>query len=245
MSQKKLRRAFISPFLPNLITLFNLFTGFLSILLCMEGDLKHAAWLILICLLWDSLDGNIARSFKNPTPFGRELDSLADVVAFVLAPAVLVTKFWLYKFSPWMLFFIFLYLGCGAYRLARFNLGPFVKNSFEGLPTPAAAMTLAMSILAAQKNGLTDRFFMLFVMVILVALLSFLMVSRIPYPKFSAIQFSNWKSFFYLSIFLSLLIFLAVNVETAAASGCLIFTFLSPSYLLQSKRLEPPTEGIY
>src|SRR5262249_36735867 len=109
-------------FLPDMVTSFNLFTGFLSILLVTRVRLRDAAWLIFLSMIWDSLDGNIARMFQNPTQFGRELDSLADIVSFVTAPALLAATFLVRKVSPWSLLWLYFYLAAGAFRLARFNI---------------------------------------------------------------------------------------------------------------------------
>ncbi len=122
------KRNFI--FLPNLITLFNLFSGFLSLLMAARGKIVVAGGMIILSLVWDSLDGNIARMFKNPSDLGRELDSLADIVSFVVAPAFLMAHFLLEHISPWMLLLLFLYLSAGTYRLARFNLRPPLKDYF-------------------------------------------------------------------------------------------------------------------
>jgi len=231
---KKNQHPFTLFWLPNMVSLFNLFTGFFSILMVAEGRLRTAAWLIFVSLLWDSLDGNIARALKNQSAFGRELDSLADIVSFVVAPCLIVLKAWSYKFVPWTLIPVFFYLAGGAYRLARFNIRPPVKNYFEGLPTPAGAVVVAMTVLAYKKNDWTDVTLFIFVLVALMSVTSFLMVSRIPYPKLSAIKFSRWQSFFYLEFVLFVLVSFAMNLETALAAIFLAFLFLAPAYCLPS-----------
>ena len=105
-----------------------------------------------------------------------------------------------------------------------------MKYYFEGLPTPAAAVTMAMVVLACDKNGWADRSLSLFVLISLMALLSFLMVSKIRYPKLSSVQFSKWKPLFYLKSVLFLITLLYVNLESALTLVSLLFLFLAPVY---------------
>lgn len=240
-SERHRRHHFSFSWLANTVTLFNLFSGFLAILMASEGHLDRASWMILVALFWDSLDGNIARTFKNPTLFGRELDSLADVVSFVAAPAFIALKSWDYRLSPWTLLVVFFYLGAGAYRLARFNIKPPVKSSFEGLPTPAAAVTLSMTVLAYLKNGWSDITVFTFVQVLLMALMSFLMVSHVGYPKISAAKFSRWSPLFYLELAAFGGGMFLMNFETALAAAFLIFIFLAPAY--GSSQAQTEAEG--
>src|SRR5262244_792893 len=149
--------------LPNLMTAGNLFCGFTATLKILEGallqasnpdaasDLFHTAiWCILGAFVFDFLDGRLARLGGHESPFGREFDSLADIVSFGMAPALLVYQIVLGEFQNlgWMIAFI--YLACGALRLARFNCvsaatgSPAVPDkSFTGFPIPAAAGVIA------------------------------------------------------------------------------------------------------
>lgn len=219
-------------FLPNMITLFNFFSGFLSLLLAAKGKLVPAAWLIFIAFLWDSLDGNIARMFNNPTPLGKELDSLSDLVSFVVAPAFLMARFLINDFTPWILLFIFVYLACGALRLARFNLRPGNKNYFEGLPTPAAALTVVSVLLSCLKNGWMEKSFFGMVAVAMMLMLGVLMVSTIRYPKFSAIPFKKWRSLLLMGLTVLLAGFIWGQIELALVSIQFLFIFLSPIYTI-------------
>ena len=225
--------------LPDMVTLLNLFTGFFSILMISRGKTGTAGWLIFLSLFWDSLDGNIARIFHNPTCLGRELDSLADMVSFVLAPAFLVANVFRRLLDPQLLVPLFLYLGAGAYRLARFNVQPASKKYFQGLPTPAAALAVTMTVLAGLRHG-WDGFPMFdFGTLVFLPFLSFLMVSRIPYPKLSAIRFSHWQSLFYIGFAVFTGVFSIYQAEAAVAAVVLVFLFLSPVYCLPGRALEP------
>lgn len=215
-------------FLPNLITFFNLFSGFLSIMMASSGHFRTASWLIVVALVWDSLDGSIARIFKNSSALGRELDSLADVVSFVVAPAFLIASFMFHHLEPWTLLPLFGYLACGAYRLARFNLQTGPKNYFVGLPTPAAAITIAMTTLACIRNNWTDPVFFKLASISIFLITGFLMVSHVAYPKFSAMPFSKWRSLLYLSLAVCAITFKVMNPETALAAMSCLFVFVSP-----------------
>ena len=193
---------------------------------------RESSWLIFVSLICDSLDGNIARALKNPNIFGRELDSLADIVSFVVAPSLLAFKSWPSQFAPWTLFVVMAYLSAGTYRLARFNVRPPVKAHFEGFPTPAGAVIVAMTVIAYQKNEWPGIFHYIVDHGILMMVISALMVSRIPYPKFSGIKFSKWQFFFYVSLILFVTVFVVINSETALVFLFLTYMIATPIYFL-------------
>jgi CDP-diacylglycerol--serine O-phosphatidyltransferase len=217
-------------FLPDAVTMLNLFCGFLSILMAVHGRIEAAVWLILMGLVCDSLDGNIARIFKNPTKFGKELDSLADMVSFVAAPAVLIGSLMVKSSDAWTLSFFFFYLSAGAFRLARFNVGLSRKTYFQGLPTPAAALALSMTMLAFHKDRLIEGAFFLPVIIALVMAASFLMVSEIKYPKLSAFPFKKWQTLLYTGIGFFVVLLINFNAESAFAGVFLVYLFISPLY---------------
>ncbi|MBI4549420.1 MAG: CDP-diacylglycerol--serine O-phosphatidyltransferase [Candidatus Omnitrophica bacterium] len=223
--------------LPNLVTLFNLFTGFLAILMITNGRLKTAAWLILLALVWDSLDGHVARTLKNVSLIGRDLDSLADIVSFVAAPSLLALKSWPHV-TPVMILPVFFFLGSGAYRLARFNALPGSRKYFRGLPSPAAAVIVALTFLACQKNGWFGGSPLAIVLLPLMVLLGFLMISDVAYPKLSALPFASWRSFYIVEAAVFISLFLAANPETALAAVALLFMVLTPAYPLPSAESE-------
>ncbi|MSU45728.1 MAG: CDP-diacylglycerol--serine O-phosphatidyltransferase [Lacunisphaera sp.] len=215
-------------FLPNLMTAGNLFCGFVSVIKCIQARLlldlgeyatihiqqtsiqlyTQAVWLILAAVVFDSLDGRLARMGGRTSLFGAEFDSLADVVSFGMAPALMVFFLiltprgeyqWFREFG-WLIAFV--YLLCGAVRLARFNVitNPLLhrvvaesNKDFVGLPIPAAAGTVATLVLlllnmAANARELRQLTLALPLILILV---SFLMVSTVPYPSFKQV---NWET---------------------------------------------------
>ncbi|MBL9216275.1 MAG: CDP-diacylglycerol--serine O-phosphatidyltransferase [Opitutaceae bacterium] len=214
-------------FLPNLMTAGNLFCGFVAVIKCIQARLltdsgeyalihpdqsatalyTQAVWFILAAVIFDSLDGRLARLGGRTSLFGAEFDSLADVVSFGMAPALMVFFLilapreeyqWFREFG-W--FIAFIYLLCGAVRLARFNVitNPLLHRAdsesskdFVGLPIPAAAgtvATLVLLLLNMAANARELRQLTLALPLILV-LVSFLMVSTIRYPSFKQV---NWE----------------------------------------------------
>ncbi|MCK5832915.1 CDP-diacylglycerol--serine O-phosphatidyltransferase [bacterium] len=179
-SQKNLDN--LRPVVPGVFTFGNLLCGFLAILHAMGDNPINAAWFILIGAFLDALDGKVARLAKGATPLGVQLDSLADFLTFGIAPIIMMFGVGCFDLRDWRLAIGLLYLFAGAYRLARFNLEavPEGVDNFTGLPIPAAALTVASGVLFIQKvwppivgNGSLGG----------VAIMAWLMVSNVPYPK--------------------------------------------------------------
>src|SRR5687767_3146239 len=209
-------------FLPNLMTAGNLFCGFMAIVQCIQARLaetaatgeyngstshehyKFAVWFIFGAAAFDALDGRLARMGGRTSLFGAEFDSLADVVSFGMAPALMVfflilaprEEYQWFRELGWMIAFV--YLLCGAVRLARFNVitNPLLHRSdaeshkdFVGLPIPAAAGTVAslvLLLLNMSRNAKELRQMTLGLPLILI-LVSFLMVSTVRYPSFKQV----------------------------------------------------------
>ena len=135
--------------LPNLFTTASLFAGFFSIILAFSGRFDEAAWAIVISAVMDGLDGKVARLTGTASQFGIEYDSLADDVAFGVAPGILAYAWQLNQFGRFGLAAAFLFCGCAALRLARFNVGVSTtsKRFFVGLPSPACALVMATFVL--------------------------------------------------------------------------------------------------
>lgn len=240
----KKRFYFTTAAFPNMITLLNLVAGFFSILMSVQEKYEYAVWLVFLALILDSLDGHVARIFGNETEFGRELDSLADAVSFVVAPCMLVYEVFSQNSPMVLLLVIVFYLCSGIFRLARFNMNPTHGGCFEGLPTPAAALTLMMTMLAFHKNLWTDRSFSLISEVFLMTALGFLMVSDIPYPKVSAIKFRSWRTLFVVQVAVFFMVFFYFNIESAIASIFLMFIVLSPFYCVSVKAADENTPEV-
>src|SRR5438876_3080564 len=138
--------------LPSLLTTGNLFCGFFALLLTVEGRYGDAALAIFVAMIMDLLDGRVARLMKATSQFGVEYDSLADVISFCVAPAFLLYSFALQPLGRAAWFGAFLFVICGALRLARFNVqtGSVDRHFFIGLSTPAAAGVAASTVILLQ-----------------------------------------------------------------------------------------------
>ena len=138
--------------LPSLLTTGNLFCGFFALILTVENRYTEAALAIFVAMIMDILDGRVARLMKATSQFGLEFDSLADVVSFCVAPAFLIYSFALSVLGRPAWFGAFLFVICGALRLARFNVhtGTVDRRFFVGLPTPAAAGVVVSAVILLQ-----------------------------------------------------------------------------------------------
>jgi len=204
--------------LPSLFTTGNVFCGFYAFIAVMsdkENKFFMAAAAIFIAMLFDALDGRVARMTKTTSEFGVQYDSLADVISFGMAPALLAYYWVLQPFGRlgWMAAFLFLL--CGALRLARFNVTKPDKlgDNFLGLPIPAAAATIASIVIAFEDLFQTRLDPM--IMVGVVYLLAFLMVSNIKYPAFKKFDFKN-RVTFPRFMFVILFIYVLANIPREA-----------------------------
>jgi len=173
--------------LPNLFTSASLFGGFYAIIASINGRFETAAIAILVSCVFDALDGKIARLTHTTSHFGTEYDSLSDLVAFGVAPGLLVFQWALEPFGRLGWLASFMYVICAALRLARFNVQQDSSdaNYFKGLPVPGAASFIASFILfTSTLTGLDGTKHIL--TIVLVYLLSFLMVSSLDYMSFKS-----------------------------------------------------------
>ena len=233
--------------LPNLMTAGNLFCGFAATLKIVQGALLQgtdadaagvlfhtAIWYILGACIFDLLDGRLARLGGQDSPFGREFDSLADTVSFGLAPALMVYRIVLVDFPRvgWVVAFV--YLLCGALRLARFNCiaaeghssGP--DKNFRGFPIPAAAgliasLTLFMLWWFGEQDHAIGRW--KWALPPLMLFLSFMMFSRFSYPSFKGL---NWRTTRSVPRFLVIIVILIITVMNFEWMPAVLFL----SYLL-------------
>lgn len=218
--------------LPNLMTAGNLFCGFAAVLNILdaviqmnagqnpEGQIHTAIWFILGACVFDLLDGRLARLGGNESAFGREFDSLADIVSFGVAPALLTFHIVLRDFDRYGMLIAFVYLACGALRLARFNCVAAQQKEetpkdFEGFPIPAAAgliasLTLFMLWLDAGQREIGPWKFAL---PPLMLFLSFMMFSKVRYPSFKAVNWRTRRSIPKFIAIIVVLIFTVLNYE--------------------------------
>jgi CDP-diacylglycerol---serine O-phosphatidyltransferase len=214
--RKRDRQAYIL-ILPSLFTTGNLFCGFYSIVHSMHHDLVYASYAILLAGVFDVLDGRVARMAKATSKFGVEYDSIADVVSFGIAPALLLYSWMLNGYGRVGWAGAFFFAACGALRLARFNSmadedAP--KSYFIGLPIPAAANVVAALVIAYHDTP----FRLAEIIVLPLAFgLGLLMVSSIRYRSFKDFDLRHRRSFFWLVLLVAMLAFIAIRPELSMA----------------------------
>ncbi|MES2818565.1 MAG: CDP-diacylglycerol--serine O-phosphatidyltransferase [Pseudomonadota bacterium] len=228
--------------LPNLFTTANLFAGFYAIINAMNGNFYVAAAAVFVAMVLDSLDGRVARLTNTQSAFGAEYDSLSDMVAFGVAPALLAFEWALGSMGKvgWMVAFI--YVASAALRLARFNtqVGTADKRYFIGLASPAAAGVVAGTVWAFSDLGVRGADMPVYVVVafaLLVAAAGMLMVSNIKYHSFKDLDLKGRVPF--VAILVVVLVF-AVVFSDPPRILLLIFLAYAASgpvqYLLQLRR---------
>jgi len=204
--QRKLTNRKLKPIpkmvVPSFFTLMNLFCGFLSMLMVYEGNISMGAWLIVIAGMFDVMDGFMARLTNSTSEFGMELDSLSDIVSFGVAPGFLIYAFALHELAIAGILLSALAPICGSIRLARYNIESKLGELeyFRGLPSPAFAIMLSAFYLTSVNrmewfDGLNQG--VISVLIPVVILLSFLMVSTIPFdkiPKFDRESIKLYKN---------------------------------------------------
>lgn len=230
--------------IPNFISSLNLVSGFIALILAAEGKIVSASWFIIAAMIFDFLDGFSARILKAYSDVGKELDSLADIVSFGIAPAVIIFKLLTDAFSSmpvkhiylsehrdlFLILIVSIMPVCAALRLAIFNTDTSQTKNFKGLPTPANAIAVISIILAAHYSGsgLLDSFIASPAVIILYTIiLSLLMVSRM---NLFSLKVNNLKlkenEGRYLMLLLIVISFLIFGINAAA--------LIIPLYIISS-----------
>ncbi len=224
--------------LPNTMTSLSLFFGFWSIVSTFTAHYERAAWFILVSMIFDSFDGTVARVTGTASDFGAEYDSLSDLVAFGVAPGILIYAWALQPFGKWGLLSAFLYVLCTALRLARFNVqsATIEKKAFQGLPSPGAAAGIASTVLffmyieggrggrlgdIIRERMITPHHVAFLLLTITLALL---MVSTIRYR--SGKDLSIFKRLPFLYLLLTMIVVLLIVAEPQIMIFLLIYTYI-------------------
>ena len=198
--------------LPNLLTTTNMFFGFMAVILSIKGDFLTAAYAIVAAAVFDLLDGRVARMTNTQSSFGAEYDSLCDLISFGMAPALLMYLWALQAFGRigWLASFVF--VACGALRLARFNVQEAVdKVDFQGLPIPMAAGIIASSVLCFYEldlDGTRNK-----LLLGITFLLGLTMVSEFRYRSFKELNLRKKQPFVYLVGGVILIVLIAFHPE--------------------------------
>jgi len=217
--------------LPNLFTTGALFAGFYAIVAAMKGLYVDAAVTIFIAMIADGLDGRIARLTNTASAFGAEYDSLSDMVAFGVAPALVAYSWALHTFGKFGWLIAFFYAAATALRLARFNVNVGDENDdkrfFYGLPCPSAAAIVASTMWVQNVNGFNGFMSHVFLAVITV-FVAIMMVSNVRYYSFKKIDMRGSVPFFALLIIVLLFVGIAIDPPSVLFLGFGVFAFSGP-----------------
>ena len=224
--------------LPNMITTAGLFAGFYAIVAAMNGRFEAAAVAIFVAMIMDGIDGRVARLTNTQSEFGVQYDSLADMVSFGLAPALVMYEWSLKSMVSvgwaklgWLAAFIF--TAGAALRLARFNaqVETAEKNYFRGLPSPSAAGALAGMVWVGADLGLNGEDLVYGAFVLTVAM-GLLMVSNIRYYSFKEFHFKNRVSFVAMLVVVLVYAFASIDPPKVLFAGFLIYAVSGVVYTL-------------
>ncbi len=234
--------------LPNLFTTGNLFCGFWAIISVFQEKFFYAAIAILLASVFDVLDGKVARLSGATSKFGVQYDSLADLISFGVAPAILAYSWALRPYERFGWLAAFLFLVCGALRLARFNVMSASGETkyFKGLPIPAAATMIALTILLylrlIETGWIKD-----IVILVMIYILAFLMVSNIRYASFKELDLAKRKPFrIFMFVVLSMIVIVMEPVLVLFGFVCL-YVLSGPANLIlawHKKRVLKRTEPV-
>ncbi|MBE0496237.1 MAG: CDP-diacylglycerol--serine O-phosphatidyltransferase [Campylobacterales bacterium] len=220
--------------IPNLFTAASAFLGVIGVLASVRGQYETAAIYILLSLVFDGLDGRIARLTKTTSKFGAEFDSLADIVAFGVAPAMLFYFSVGHQFGRLGALLAALFVVFGAIRLARFNVmsSDSEPSVFIGVPIPTAAVVSAMWVLMYEKYPFMQG--LEWMVLVGHGVLAFLMVSNVRYPSFKKLDFKKahrMKVFVYLTVTFSLVYLYPVDSATFFVTLYLLYGVGRESYV--------------
>jgi CDP-diacylglycerol--serine O-phosphatidyltransferase len=241
-AKESLRRGIF--LIPSLFTVGNMLCGFASILHAMHGRLELAGWLILLAGVLDGLDGRIARLTRASSEFGKEYDSLADVISFGVAPAILTYQWGLWSLGRWGWAVAFLFLVAGSVRLARFNVHAHEgdRRYFVGLPIPGGAGAVSVMVLVSPEPVI-DRAATAAVWVF-VLIVAILMVSMIPYRSYKDFDLrQRWPATALFVIAVVLAVIVVSPVPTMAVI-CAIYLLAGPAELALRKLRRPTASTI-
>lgn len=229
MAEESTKRSSIY-ILPNLFTTGTLFGGFYAIIASTQGKFDAAAVAIFLAMVMDTLDGRVARLTHTQSEFGMQYDSLADLVAFGLAPALVMYEWQLSGMTEWGLVsgrigwcVAFIYVACAALRLARFNVQTDVidKRFFNGLPSPSGAAFVVGTLVVLIDSTLSDRT-LTWIALLVTALGGLLMVSNFTYYSFKNVEAIKKVPFFMMPV-----IILAMTTIALSPSNILYTIFLT------------------
>lgn len=226
--------------LPNLFTTAALFADFYAVVSSMNGRFEAAAIAIFVAMVLDGLDGRVARMTNTQSKFGAEYDSLADMVSFGVAPALVMFSWALSDLGKFGWATSFIYVACAALRLARFNtqIDTADKNFFSGLASPAAAAVIAGLVWVCQEEGLVGQGLSTEMSVLaglLTALVGFAMILNVPYYSFKGLDLKGRVPFVVVIVVILLFGLITLDPARILLAGFLIYAFSGPAVALYQK----------
>lgn len=232
--------------LPNLLTTAGLFFAFYSIVAAMNGKFELASMAVFIALIADAFDGRVARLTNTASDFGAQYDSLADMVSFGLAPALLMYENFLKSLGKLGWLVAFIYTAATALRLARFNtqIGSQDKRYFQGLACPAAAAVMASIVWLTNQERL---FLSDWTALVTTLLLAVLQVSNVRYYSFKDIDLKGRVPFMAILVIVVLMVSIAINPPLVLFGGFMIYVVSGPIltlYQLRNRRLAKKSKNL-
>ncbi|QKT02742.1 CDP-diacylglycerol--serine O-phosphatidyltransferase [Ectothiorhodospiraceae bacterium 2226] len=223
--------------LPNLFTTAALFAGFFAIVSAMGGNFRHAAIAVFVAMLLDGIDGRVARLTNTQSAFGAEYDSLADMVSFGLAPALVIYQWSLIELGQLGWLAAFIYTAAAALRLARFNtqVDTADKRYFQGLPSPSAAALVAGLVWVGSSYGFDGETWRLpaFMLTVLAGLL---MVSNIRYHSFKGLDLRGRVPFVTMLVVVLVFVLISIDPPQVLFAGFLLYALSGPVLTLTNLR---------
>ncbi|MFO7594346.1 MAG: CDP-diacylglycerol--serine O-phosphatidyltransferase [Pseudomonadota bacterium] len=233
--------------LPNLFTTSALFAGFYAIVAAMGGDYAQAAVAIFIAMVLDGLDGRVARMTNTQSEFGAEYDSLADMVSFGLAPALVMYEWSLHSMGKLGWLAAFIYTAGAALRLARFNtnIGTIDKRFFQGLPSPSAAAVLVGLVWVGHDYDIAGSQLQWLTLFVTTAI-GILMVSNVRYYSFKDVDLKGKVPFFALLVVILIFVLVSIDPPQVLFGAALVYALSGPlltSWLLLRRRRQRRAAG--
>lgn len=222
-------------FLPNTFTALNMACGFFSIILGWKGQFYQASMILVLGAIFDSVDGRVARMTGTQSAFGEQFDSISDVVTFGVAPAFLVYNKFFFNLGRIGLITSFIFLLCGALRLARFNanIDKVSSDFFQGLPIPSGALAIiGLTLFSIEFPQINDYIPLLIGYVLFY---SFLMISNIPFNSFKKSEWVRTHKKRVLFIIFSIIILTFLYEEVMIGGVILVYVVGSLLYFFKNK----------
>jgi CDP-diacylglycerol--serine O-phosphatidyltransferase len=240
---KKVRRRGIY-LLPNMLTTGAMFAGFYAVIAGMGGDFRHACVAIIVAMFLDGLDGRVARLTKTQSAFGAEYDSLSDMLAFGVAPALICFSWALSELGKMGWTAAFIYVACAALRLARFNvqLGSTDKRFFIGLASPSAAGLVVFMVWAMHEYDIEVSPAVAVFAALVTVLAGILMVLNVRYYSFKDLDFSHRVPFFAILVLIMGIVIVSWDPPLVLFTMAVLYALSGPAmaiYQRRNRRLVP------